>query len=707
MTVKTFLGFALSFAVIVSCTKEELEQGKTGNIDREFPSLVSPETPEGFDTSIFDLLNLDYPGLGKVKSAFESGNNGLAAAELLDYYRNRTNVVNPFIDLVAPSFTASEKNIADQALDTRFYVRNFYESKDPVTGAETYYSFADKDLGINWEYVPDGVTSQEFRYQKHRHQWMEPQAKLYRATRDERYFENWQTVYQSWLDFYEFPGEDPDFPEPGGAENDVDYQWKGLQVAERVLSQINILSYYMCSDNLTPAWLSTVLTMFAHQVELIRNTYYPNSNIRVTQLQAVATAGILMPEFKNAETWASEACSLLKQELDNQFFDDGVLVELDPSYHIAAIADFINISTLADYNNCRNLIGDDFLTKLHNAMTFVADITYPDYSIDNWNDTRASSYSPSVLLRNFNLYSQTFPDDKYFKWMASSGKQGAHPESLTAQYPEGGYFMMRNGWTTSSTMIVVKNNANPLSAWHCQADNGTFSFWHKGRNFLPDAGVYSYNTDANRRDYAATANHNTVTLGTLSYASGAQKVELLKSATVDGNEILVTSHLIEEGIQHRRAFIFVDRKYLVVIDDVYGGAENTVTVNMHLTTTEEAPTSISEGQAVTTFANGNNLFVKTFAEYDNGIATTSVNSNVSNKLDYVSGQRAGYRLSNVKDADKAARFVTVLYPFSDTVPEITAEFTDNAETGNGAYHSEGSAVKVTIDGTAHYISYSL
>ena len=65
MTVKTFLGFALSFAVMVSCTKEELEKGKTGNIDRELPSLVSPETPEGFDTSIFDLLNLDYWGLGR------------------------------------------------------------------------------------------------------------------------------------------------------------------------------------------------------------------------------------------------------------------------------------------------------------------------------------------------------------------------------------------------------------------------------------------------------------------------------------------------------------------------------------------------------------------------------------------------------------------------------------------------------------------
>ena len=40
MTVKTFLGFALSFAVIVSCTKEGLEQGKTGNFLPSF--LLKP-----------------------------------------------------------------------------------------------------------------------------------------------------------------------------------------------------------------------------------------------------------------------------------------------------------------------------------------------------------------------------------------------------------------------------------------------------------------------------------------------------------------------------------------------------------------------------------------------------------------------------------------------------------------------------------------
>lgn len=50
------------------------------------------------------------------------------------------------------------------------------------------------------------------------------------------------------------------------------------------------------------------------------------------------------------------------------------------------------------------------------------------------------------------------------------------------------------------SMFILKNNYNPANAegktkWHCQADNNTFSLFHKGRNFFPDAGVYAYSGD--------------------------------------------------------------------------------------------------------------------------------------------------------------------------------------------------------------------
>lgn len=62
----------------------------------------------------------------------------------------------------------------------------------------SYYSFT-KDNKIDWSFIPSKVTDQEFKYQIHRHQWMLPQAKAYRTSRDEKYAESWINVYSDWL----------------------------------------------------------------------------------------------------------------------------------------------------------------------------------------------------------------------------------------------------------------------------------------------------------------------------------------------------------------------------------------------------------------------------------------------------------------------------------------------------------------------------
>ena len=47
----------------------------------------------------FELINLDYPGLEKVKTACSRQRWEEAAQELLAYYRNRTDIAHPDIDL--------------------------------------------------------------------------------------------------------------------------------------------------------------------------------------------------------------------------------------------------------------------------------------------------------------------------------------------------------------------------------------------------------------------------------------------------------------------------------------------------------------------------------------------------------------------------------------------------------------------------------
>lgn len=68
-------------------------------------------------------------------------------------------------------------------------------------------------------------------------------------------------------------------------DKNSNYQWKGLQTAERLLSQLNVMQYYLQSTNFTPEWLSTFLISIADHVEMIRKNYYqtPGDNIRLSR----------------------------------------------------------------------------------------------------------------------------------------------------------------------------------------------------------------------------------------------------------------------------------------------------------------------------------------------------------------------------------------------------------------------------------------
>ena len=115
----------------------------------------------------------------------------------------------------------------------------------------------------------------------------------------------------------------------------------------------------------------------------------------------------------------------------------------------------------------------DYTECLRKAAGFIKDVIYPNYSTDNFNDTRSKRMTKSVLLKNLRKYSEMFPEDEQMKWMATEGKFGTKPSATLVTYPVTGYYMMRNGWAANSTMLVHKNNYDTGWKWHNQSDNGT------------------------------------------------------------------------------------------------------------------------------------------------------------------------------------------------------------------------------------------
>ena len=649
---------------------------------------------------VFDMLDLDRSGMSKVKDFYQSGRYYMAAKSLLEYWRGSRPVVNPNVNLSQTTYNSGDKQKADMALKEsgyRFYVKNY-----------DFQSFSDGTGGIDWTKELQG--EDQFNIQKHRHQWVLPQAKVYWGTKDEKYIQSFMEVYSSWLaahpcpvltsGTYVIPSSDP-----------LRDMWTDLQATSRTMDQISVLDYYIDSESMTPAFLTHFLAAYADAVECIRANPYnePLSNHRLYEIQAVFTAAVMMPEFRNASQWLSEASEDIGNQIRVQFAQDGVLVEMDPSYHISMVAIFYDTHKVAAVNDMLSYFPSDFTTYLHKAVHFVRDLAYPDYGIEDFNDVRSTSWTRSTLTKNFTKYFDMFPQDKTLQYWASGHTAGTAPEEYLSIYPVTGWYMLRNGWTKSSTMLVLKNNYNDRGDgkiwWHCQPDNGTVSLYHNGRRFLPDAGSYTYTNGSVRDAFRATAMHNTLTKNLETIADSRMRGEYVASGENNDYSYVHVKNQSYGNLRHERVVFMVKDRYYVVADAALGSAVNTsVELSWHLCPGNVQLDSYGSDAygCHTAFSDGNNMMFKTFCfSGEKGIVpdadfvSSSGTSYTSNEIN-VKSERSYYRTAvNIGASNTPVRFLTVILPISDysSAPSVSAEYISPTQ------------IKVSVSGEEIVLTY--
>ena len=144
---------------IVGCTDNDIPQKENNDI----PSKEEPTPPkENTEEYLFEILNLDYPGLEEVKSLYETGDSDAALKKLLTYYKNRTEIINPNL---STTLNETEQGYADYAINEyRFYVNdNYLEDKT----RKIPYSLQNNDKTINWEFAPKGADNEPVPAQRH------------------------------------------------------------------------------------------------------------------------------------------------------------------------------------------------------------------------------------------------------------------------------------------------------------------------------------------------------------------------------------------------------------------------------------------------------------------------------------------------------------------------------------------------------------
>lgn len=652
---------------------------------------------EEINAEVFELLNLDYPGLEQVKSHYLAEDYHSAANALVEYYRTRS-VVNPEEVLSERRMYNEDKRIAQQALEHRFCVRRgyWYES---VNGTEyTYYDFDDENGKINWSFVLPGAGQEN--YQMHWHQWFKYLAWAQYLTGDDKYFNCWKEVYSDWL---------ATFPCPEFGPNDHlaydNWSWHQLSTATRISNQLADFPYFITSKSFSGSWMATYLVEFHKLVEFNRaNPYHEKtSNIRFAQYTAQANASVLFPEFKKASEWLTEVAPEISSQFALQFYSDGVHSEMAPNYQLGVMDNFRSIYNIARANNRLDAFDPEYAEKMRKSALFLANYVWPDYTWEWFNDT--FQQTKNVLLNNIKRYSAMFPDENLLKYLASERKEGSVPTESLISFPVGGYYILRSGWDGNESMFILKNNYNPDNEYHCHMDNGTFALWNKGRNFLPDAGVYSYGgtdeLDALRTQHLATASHNTLTKNLETIAKNYSKGQLLLERTSPSEDLVVTQNTSYKNLNHRRAVYMLDKEFYVIVDEAFGLSLNCdINLSFHLcqgtVVTDDYSSSYAYG-VHTEFADGNDMLLRTFSETSDGFVGETGTSSCSTKMNEAY-DRTFYRVTVDKGMHMSTRFITVIYPSRSA--DISASF-------NSSFSESSSSVNVTVNGKEYKLSYTL
>ena len=586
-------------------------------------------------TKLLSRLDLSKPGLEKVKQA--ANNPERAAAELLNYFRDRTSVKH-FIDRdskkTAFENVASEKDFeaANNALKHIFIGQSAYPP---------YFCGDD----INWGTRP--VPDNEWVWQLNRMGFWESMAKAYWHTGDEKYAKEWCFQLLDWT-------------RKNPRDKEHDYAWRSIETGIRGHNWTGLYQRFIDSPNFTPEVLVAFLNSLFDHADFLMTKYSTRSNWGLMEAEGMAFIAITFPEFKDAEKWRIEAFRRLNNEISLQVYPDGHQRELAMGYHLGCINWFLRTLELAKLNNIENAFPQSYLETVEKMCEVPLKLCHPDGTNAQFGDSWAGK--PGQHAERFFEWAEKF-NRQDFLYLATDGKEGKKPDSTAFALPQSGLYSMKSGWDKNAISLVLK--CGPDGGGHCQPDNGTFELYAGGRNLMPDAGSYIYSGNPEgRRWFRQTKVHQTLTLN----GENSKYVpKLLLWKPGENLDILAVENQSYQNLAHRRSVFFVDKRYFVIVDEAIGNANGDVDIHFQLAPGDAIFNSDNHSIS-TSFKEGWNVLVQTTPQP--GVELLEEEGWVSFLYTKKAPRPAFcYRLKKSDEKEKL-HFVTLVIPFEKEAPKI-------------------------------------
>ncbi len=616
---------------------------------------------------VLSFLDLDFPGLEKVKEAAGQEDYAAAGQELLAYFKS-TRTPKPVGAL-------ADKDALHAADALHHCFRGNRDAHPPV--------FRGADIDWVGRAFVDGkeIHDAEWYYQFQRLTWWPALARAYAATDDEEYFFEWRYELVDWArDNLPITEKSPKFVK------------RGMETYNRCERLTDAFSFMLPSPHFDTKTLCFFLVSFHEQAEHIRTVYSAKGNHLLGELSVVFMNGVNFPEFKASSEWKAEAASRIPAMMDEEVYPDGMNRELVFSYHKMYVRLFGQAYEMFNQNGYADRLPSDFYPRLLKMAEIYAHQSFPDNTDCQFGDAWKPRFPGDLFRKHLASFRRDIP---YFDYMVSGGKQGPPPIKRNVAYPVSGFYFFRSEWSPDAVFMALKNSAG--GQWHSQIDNGTFELFAYGRNFMNDSGSYMYGSsskeDRQWRDwFRSTKAHQTLTLDNRNIDLKPQCVMWDKQENLVA---LVIENQSYPELKHRRTVLFIDNQYFLIMDEAIGSASGTVRTHYQLVPCEY---DISGLSVRTRFEEGANLWVKTFPVMGREVVVEQEEGWIS-YAPQRKESRPAWSYCQDKAAEEKAIFLTALIPRREGQAFLTvnASMEDEAELRRFKLVVDTCAYEVVLD----------
>ena len=475
----------------------------------------------------------------------------------------------------------------------------------------------------------------------------------------------------------------------------------------RILNWLRVHNMFLGQEAYTDKdQLTLIATMLQHGQDLYeRNGDFRSGNHQTRGMSALALLSIIFRDFEGTDLWYDRAMEKLEEHLNKEINADGFQFERSVHYHLSDIGNYFYVYQLAQINNYEvSTAWEDRLKSLFVTLTQIAypDKTAPVLQDDTDNPWAEKNDISGALTLGYLLFND--PSYGYFAnshvestmfWFLRSEQlkmlekiESQAPEFASLSFEETGYYIIREGWSPSSKMLIATAGLDDKKPDHQHGDMLGIQAMANGNVLLPN-----YQVRYSLKDYEFFKNSMVKNVALVDDelqgklyrgnkgGSGFGKFGELPNPEViawlpkAGNETFIGAHdgFRNVGVSYTRQVINVNHDFWIVKD-------NFSSDKMH------SYKQVWQGHY--TITDNKNLLRATFAD-GTGFDILQLKDIGNNQSDGTQGKE--WTIVSI-DEKKNHSFITILYPYNSYDKRL-----DDSESNNqiGAWKTSDLSFEVS------------